>query len=95
MSSSSGIGGLISLFVHELRPIVGLLMVHTVFGAILIPLLFTLLYFSTARFRCTPIFWIILFDVMIGVGVAIWYDTVMVRSFPLRKDSKAQTHDCS
>jgi hypothetical protein len=81
MSSASAgglIGELVSAFAHEMRPVVGLLMVHTVLGAMLIPLLLTLLYFSTSRIRRTPLFWIVLFDVMVGLGVAIWDDVIMV-----------------
>jgi hypothetical protein len=78
-SGSSVIDGLITLFAREMRPVVGLLMVHTVFGAILVPLLLALLYFSTARLRRTPIFWVVLLDILVGLGVAVWDVAVLVR----------------
>jgi hypothetical protein len=69
---------LISAVTKKLRPLLGLLMVHTVFGAMLVPLLLALIYFSNARIRRTPLFWVILFDICIGLAIAIWDDYAMV-----------------
>jgi hypothetical protein len=71
---------LVDAMTKQMRPLLGLVMIHTVFGAMLVPLLLALLYFSTPSTRKTPLFWVILFDVCIGIAIAIWDDTEVVRA---------------
>jgi hypothetical protein len=63
---------------HELHPSLGRLMIHTIFGAMLIPLLLAILYVSSPQLQGAPLFWLVLFDVILGLSVAIWNDSVLV-----------------
>jgi hypothetical protein len=42
---------LLTLVAEQIRPLLGLLVVHTIFGAMLVPLLVALLYFSSVKGR--------------------------------------------
>jgi hypothetical protein len=77
---------LISHITKMMRPLLGLLMVHTIFGAMLIPLFVALVYFSSARTRKMPLFWAILFDICIGIGIAIWDDYIVVCTMSSSRD---------
>jgi hypothetical protein len=68
----------ISAFAEQMRSLLGLLMIYTIFGAMLVPLLLALMHFSTPQTRRIPLFWIIVFDICLGLGVAIWDSSVMV-----------------
>lgn len=72
-------GPLFKAFAEASRPAQNLLMLHTIFGAILVPLLITMVYFSTLKQRHAPMFWFVLFDVILGLGVACWHISAMVR----------------
>jgi hypothetical protein len=72
-------GPLFKAFAEASRPVQNLLMLHTIFGAILVPLLITMVYFSTLKQRHKPMFWFVLFDVILGLAVACWHISVMVR----------------
>jgi hypothetical protein len=62
---------LISSMTKMISPLLSLLMIHTIFGAMFVPLLLALIYFSTPRTRKMPLFWIILFDICLGLVIAI------------------------
>jgi hypothetical protein len=93
-SSIGLIGPLVSAFAHEVRPLLGLLMIHTIFGSMIIPLLLSLIYFSSSQLFRSPIFWLVMFDVALGLSVAIWSDVTVVRlSSTLRIPSILMTDD--
>jgi hypothetical protein len=61
-----------SAYADATRPALGLLVVYTAMGAICAPLLLALFYFSTARSRRTPLFIIVVFDVVLGIALSAW-----------------------
>jgi hypothetical protein len=63
---------LLSMVAKQIRPLLDLLVIHTIFGAMLIPLLVALLYFSPVKGRWTPMFSFVIFDVLLGLSVATW-----------------------
>jgi hypothetical protein len=74
-SSADGLGPLgplIAMMTQQIRPLLGLLVIYTIFGAMLIPLLVALLYFSPGKQRWTPMFSFVVFDVLLGLGIATW-----------------------
>jgi hypothetical protein len=88
MSDVSGslpiLAPLIDAFAEAIRPLLGILMIHTIFGAILIPLLITVTYLSTSKQRRGYMFWSVFFDMLLGLGVAGWEVSVMVSSAPIK-----------
>jgi hypothetical protein len=54
------------------------LMIHTVLGAMLIPLLLALFTFSRGASRKSPIFISVVFVVLLGILLAVWYIYIMV-----------------
>jgi hypothetical protein len=84
-SSATGANGipafvapLIGAYAESMRPIIVLLVIHSILGAICVPLLLALLHFSTARIRRTPLFLFVVFDILLGIAIAIWVHTVTV-----------------
>lgn len=67
-----------------IKPPIALLMVGTVFSSMLVPLLLSLFYFSTAEKRRTPTFLLVAFDVLLGLALGIWNGYIMVRLSLLR-----------
>jgi hypothetical protein len=63
---------LLLMMIKEMRPILGLLMIYTSFGAMLVPLLVALLYFSPGKRRWTLMFSLVVFDVVLGLSIATW-----------------------
>lgn len=61
-----------------IRPAVAFLMIGTVFGSMLIPMLISLFYFSTPDSRRTPIFIYVVFTVLLGITLAITNDVIEV-----------------
>jgi hypothetical protein len=55
------------------------LIVYVALGAICLPLLLAVFYFSTARVRRTPLFVFVVFDVIFGVAISCWMSTITVR----------------
>jgi hypothetical protein len=69
---------LISAISKKMRLLLAILLIQTIFGAMLVPLLLALIYFSTAHTRKTPLLWITLLDVCLGLVIAIWEDYAIV-----------------
>jgi hypothetical protein len=46
----------------------------------LVPLLVALVYFSTPKHRQVYMFWFVILDVILGIAVAAWYGSALVRS---------------
>jgi hypothetical protein len=82
-SSPNGIPSLfapiIALYANATRPLLGLLLINAMLGAICIPLLLALVYFSGAHIRRSPIFILVLLDVLLGLGIASWIVGSLVR----------------
>jgi hypothetical protein len=72
VDSLGPLGPMMEMMAQEIRPVLGLLVIYTTFGAMLIPLLVALLYFSPTKRRWTPIFSFVIFDVLLGLGFATW-----------------------
>jgi hypothetical protein len=80
-SSAGSLGPLaplLAIVAQQIRPLLGLLVIHTIFGAMLVPLLVALLYFSPVKGRWAPMFSFVIFDVLLGLGVATWNDSWIV-----------------
>jgi hypothetical protein len=82
-------GVIISTYAEESRPILTLLVIYVALGAMCLPLLLAVFYFSTPRIRRTPLFMIIVFDIFLGVGMSCWMATCTVchRFFRLKTTS--------
>jgi CHASE2 domain-containing sensor protein len=63
---------IISAYVDATRPALGLLVIYSALGAVCVPLLLALFYFSTARSRRTPLFVIVVFEVAFGIALSTW-----------------------
>jgi hypothetical protein len=72
-------GVIISAYSKEISPILRLLILYAVLGAICLPLLLAVFYFSTPRIRRTPLFMIVAFDILLGIGISCWMVTSTVR----------------
>jgi hypothetical protein len=69
-SSSDDI--IISAYVQETSPVLTLLVIYAVLGAMCLPLLLAVFFFSTPRIRRTPLFIVVVFDILLGVAIACW-----------------------
>jgi hypothetical protein len=63
---------LLSMMSGQKRTLLGMIMIYTIFGAMLVALLVALFYFSSGKRRWTPIFSFVIFDVLFGLAIAIW-----------------------
>jgi hypothetical protein len=69
---------ILQAYATAIRPPISLLLTSTIFGSMLIPLLIILFYFSTPSSRRRPIFILNVLSAMVGIGMAIGVDCVVV-----------------
>jgi hypothetical protein len=75
-------GVIIHAYAEVTSPILTLLVLYAVLGAICLPLLLAVFYFSTSRIRQTPLFIIVVFDIFLGIAISFWMTTTTVRLIP-------------
>lgn len=66
-------------FVTAVGPGLTILMVTTILSSMLVPLLVAVFAFSTSKSRRHPLFMFIVFDILLGIGLGIWYAVIEVR----------------
>jgi hypothetical protein len=62
----------INMFASQMKPIFAILAISAGFSAMLIPMLLVLFAFSTAQARRKPLFVLVVFDVLLGLGLGAW-----------------------
>jgi hypothetical protein len=82
------LSAILSAYAEQTRPLQILLFIYSVLGAICFPLLLALFHFSTARTRRTPLFILVMIDVVLGIAVASWIVSIAVSGVP----SSSQPH---
>jgi hypothetical protein len=70
---------IISAYAEKTSPLQLLLVLYVALGATCVPLLLVVFYFSTPRIRRTPLFMIVIFDILIGIAVSCWMAVDTVR----------------
>jgi hypothetical protein len=70
---------IISAYAEETSPALRLMLLYAVLGVTCLPLLLVAFYFSSPRIRRTPLFKIVVFDILLGVAVSCWMTTMTVR----------------
>jgi uncharacterized membrane protein YqjE len=76
---TESVDAIISAYAEKTRPLQSLLVLYVALGAMSVLLLLVVFYFSTPRIRRTPLFMIVVFDILIGIAVACWLVTDTVR----------------
>jgi hypothetical protein len=82
-SNATGIrdfaGAIVSAYAEQTIPILTLLVLYAVLGAICLSLLPAVFHLSTPRVRRTPLFVTVTFDILLGVAISCWMVTNTVR----------------
>lgn len=73
------VDGILASLKEPLRDASAIILVVTAFGAILIPILIALFYFSTPSSRREVIFILNVASILVGIGVAMWMNYSLVR----------------
>jgi hypothetical protein len=88
--NSTSAASIIAIDAIAKRPLLIILLLHSVLGAMCVPLLLTVLYFSTAHLRRAPVFLLVIFQIIVGISYATWMSATMVRPssavYPCRRD---------
>ena len=72
---------ILETFATAIRPALSIILTSTIFAAMLVPLLISLLYFSTVNTRKKPIFILNVLSIILGISVAAWSDYVQVNKY--------------
>jgi hypothetical protein len=82
-SDATGVQGFEGVVMSALAGLIGpalaTLVLYAALGAACLPLLLALFYFSTPRIRRTPLFIIVMLDVLLGIAMSCWMVTIQVR----------------
>lgn len=65
-------------YAKAMRDPISFLMIGTVLSAMLVPLLIALFAFSTPQTRRTPIFIVVVLQVLLGLALGAWNAAIMV-----------------
>lgn len=73
---------IIEAFAGAIRPAINYVLIVTVFASMLVPILITLLWFSTPATRRQPIFILNVASILVGIGIAAFGDYSVVSGSP-------------